>query len=272
MLASPEQEPRAPELIGPGDPPAFDIVNPDGDPRHLICCDHAGVAIPRALGTLGLGPAELGQHIAYDIGILGLVTQIASLLNTTAILANYSRLVIDCNRSIEDSTSICAVSDGVAVPGNADLGVKDRDARIKEIFTPYHDALDDLLRQRQAVNAAPALISLHSYTPHMDGYDRPWHLGILSSDADRRFADRLLADLAEIPDVVVGDNKPYSGASARGYTIQTHAVAAGIPNVLIEVRQDLLQDEAGTTRWARLLADHLEAALSDPTLSRDADT
>src|SRR5689334_22774973 len=169
----------APDLLAAGDPPPFEIVNPDGKARLVLFSDHAGRAIPQHLGKLGLSQAELDQHIGWDIGIGAMARRMAVALDAPAIIGGYSRLVIDCNRRLDDPSSIAQESDRVAVPGNRGLSAADRKARAEAIFHPYHRAIDAIIAAKGSAGAVPAVISLHSFTPRMNGFGRPWHVGVL---------------------------------------------------------------------------------------------
>lgn len=228
-------------------------------------CDHAGRAFPRALGTLGLGQGELDQHIAWDIGIAGLGRRLAHSLDAPFFMTAYSRLVIDCNRHLDDPTSIAQESDRVRVPGNRGLSAADRRRRQEEIFVPYHTALTEEIRGRVAAGRVPIVISLHSFTPVMNGFQRPWHVGVLWND-DARLPVPLMRRLAEEPDLVVGDNEPYSGRAGRGYSIKAHAEALGLAHALLEIRQDLIADERGQEKWAGVLHRVLKDVLANPAL------
>jgi predicted N-formylglutamate amidohydrolase len=253
-------------LLGPGDPPPFTLVNPNGQAPAVLVCDHASNAIPAALGQLGLGPVELGQHIAWDIGAARVARRLAARLDAPAVLAGYSRLVIDCNRPPGDPTSIAEVSDGVFIPGNRDLDDTQADARVNEVFWPYHHAITQALahRWRHGHGRAPALIAIHSFTPVMSGFQRPWHLGVLWN-RDPRLAKLLLARFGANPVLCVGDNEPYSGRNV-GFTMDTHGGAAGLPHVEVEIRQDLIADDAGCEQWATVIDEALDAVLWDKTL------
>jgi predicted N-formylglutamate amidohydrolase len=239
-------------LLGPDDPAPVEVVNPEGRSRLIFISDHAGRAIPRALGTLGLGEEALAQHIAWDIGIAEVTRLVAARLDAPAVLANYSRLVIDCNRRLGEPTSICEVSDNIAVPGNLELSVAARAARAEACFHPYHRDVEALVARRRAAGAVPGIISMHSFTPVMAGFQRPWHIGLLWN-RDGRMRDRLFAIFGEDASLCVGDNEPYSGRAAQGYTIWVHGEQAGLPHVLIELRQDLIDTPAGVQRWAERL-------------------
>jgi predicted N-formylglutamate amidohydrolase len=252
-------------LLGAGDPPPFEIVNPDGAARAILICDHAGRAIPAALGSLGLGAAELARHIAWDIGIGDVTRRLARRLDAPAILAGYSRLVIDCNRRLDDPSSIAQVSDGTKVPGNRGLSQTDRDRRAAACFEPYHRAVSRVIDGRRRAGLVPAVISMHSFTPVMNGFERPWHIGILWN-RDPRLPVPMLARLRADNSITVGDNEPYTGRDEHGYSIYVHGQNLGLPHLLIEVRQDLIDTHHGAAAWADRIGDVLTNILSDDSL------
>jgi predicted N-formylglutamate amidohydrolase len=251
-------------LLGPDDPPVFTVANPQGRAAMLLVADHAGRAFPASAGRLGLDPAALDRHVAYDIGVARMTRRLAERLDARALLHGYSRLLIDPNRPLDDPTSICQVNDGVVVPGNRALSAAARRARVESLFLPYHRAIEQEIDRFLASGVAPALVSLHSFTATFRGYARPWHVGVLWDGADGRLALPLMRALAADPQLVVGDNQPYSGRNRYGYTVETHAMARGLANALIEVRQDLIADPAGADAWADRLAAALQTALAEP--------
>jgi predicted N-formylglutamate amidohydrolase len=252
-----------PNLLEAGDPPPFELINPDGKARLVLFSDHAGRAIPRKLARLGLSDAELDQHIGWDIGIGALARRLAAALDAPAVVGTYSRLVIDCNRRLNDPTSIAQESDRIPVPGNRGLSEADRKARAQTIFEPYHRAVAAAIARKRATGADPVLLSLHSFTPYMNGFARPWHIGVLWN-RDPRLPVPLMARLLLEPGLVVGDNEPYSGRDEHGYSIPAHAETGGLPHAVIEVRQDLIADEAGIARWSLRLISVLRDVLSEP--------
>jgi predicted N-formylglutamate amidohydrolase len=250
------------DLLVPGDPPPFEVVNPDGKGRLVLFSDHAGRAIPRKLGTLGLRQAELDQHIGWDIGIANLARKLAVGLDAPTVLCGYSRLVIDCNRRLDDPTSIAQESDKIPVPGNRGLSAEERKARQDAIFQPYHAAIANVIARKRQQGPGPAILSLHSFTPQMNGFARPWHVGVLWN-RDPRMPVPLMARLMQEEGLVVGDNEPYSGKDEHGYSVIFHAERVGLPHGLIEMRQDLIGDDAGVSRWAETLLRVLKDVLSD---------
>ncbi len=247
-------------LLAADEPPSVTAYNSEGKSLFLLVADHAGNAIPRALGRLGVGETELQRHIAWDIGIAGVGRVLADALDATLIQQNYSRLVIDCNRPPGTPMSIPGISEHTPIPGNVALSEAKKTARAREIFWPYHDRIEAEL-ERQAGRPA-ALIALHSFTPVFKGVARPWHAGVLYN-RDRRFAHRLMALLNAEQQYTVGDNAPYSVSSATDYTIPVHAERRSLHHVLIEIRQDLIADENGQRSWGALLARLVPRAYQD---------
>lgn len=255
-------------MIGPDDPPPFSIINPRGRGKVLLVGDHASNTIPPSLGGLGLDPALLERHIAYDIGTRKLVNHLSQHLDAPAVLAGYSRLVVDLNRSLEDPSLMPEVSDGIPIPGNQNMSAAQRNERIHHFYTPYRKAVDSMLHGFRERDIVPAFIAIHSFTPQMAGFERPWHVGILW-DKDPRIPLPLMQNLrAHAGGFNVGDNEPYSGKHPADYTIDHHAEASGIPHVSIEIRQDLVDTEDGAERWATILDDALRDVLADPDLYR----
>jgi predicted N-formylglutamate amidohydrolase len=259
---APTQKSESVRLLQPGDPPPFEIVNKDGAGRVILIADHAGRAFPRSLGTLGLSQAELARHIAWDIGIGEVTRWLSRDLDAPALLGSYSRLVIDCNRRLDNPTSIPQESDGTNVPGNRGLSPADRRRRAVEIHAPYHAAIAHMIASRQRSGISPALVSMHSFTPVMNGFERPWHVGILWKD-DPRIPVPLMARLRREDGLCVGDNQPYSGRDEQGYSIFVHGEEIGIPYGLVEIRQDLIDTPAGVLAWADRMAAVLKDVLAD---------
>jgi predicted N-formylglutamate amidohydrolase len=246
-------------LLGPGDPPPVRVLQPDGRSDFVLTADHAGRAIPRRLGTLGLPDSELARHIASDIGIAGVTERLAEALGATAVLQTYSRLVIDCNRQPGLDSSIPAVSELTLIPGNAALSHTEREARRREIFQPYHERIEALLDERRASGHRTVLVAMHSFTPVFKGIAREVEIGILYN-RDARLARIMLDLLRREGDLTVGDNQPYAVGDLSDYTVPVHGEGRGLPHVEIEIRQDLIADAAGQAAWSARLARLLSEA------------
>jgi predicted N-formylglutamate amidohydrolase len=244
-------KPAVPQLLAADEPAPFTVLNPASGQPALLVCDHASRLFPRALGDLGLDPLARRCHLALDIGAGALTRALAQSLGFTAVLAGYSRLVVDCNRDLLDPGAFLEFGDGVLVPGNRSLSPAEKSARADAIYWPYHRAIDSEIKRLAAASGSPAVFAVHSFTPVLDGVSRPWQFGVLW-DADRRIADILIRDLTAAG-FVVGDNEPYSGRAPQDFTVDNHAEAAGLPHVGLEVRQDLIDHDEGVARIAALL-------------------
>ncbi len=250
-------------LLGTEDAAPVVVVNPKGASSFLLIGDHAGNAVPKALGSLGLSDAELARHIGWDIGIGELGALLSDTLDAVFVRQTYSRLVIDCNRSPSQPDLIAEISDGTVVSGNVALGEVDRAARFAEIHAPYQAAVEAEIARRDAAGMTTVLVALHSFTPAMKGalrdQARPWHIGILHDGGNTAFAHALLDVLRDEADLVVGDNEPYR-MDLIDYTIPRHAYPQRRLYAEIEVRQDLLGSSEGCAAWAERLARVLPVA------------
>jgi predicted N-formylglutamate amidohydrolase len=249
------------QLLGPGDPPPLSVHNAQGKAPLLLLCDHASKAVPEALGDLGIGEAELSRHIGWDIGGLDTALALAEALDAPLVASGYSRLVIDCNRWPGGEGSIPEVSDGTTVPANKGLTKEQVDARASACFWPYHREVDRHLDRMTAGGRTVALMVMHSFTPRMNGFERPWHLGVLWND-DARLPEPLLAELRRDPALVVGDNEPYSARASYEYTLNAHARPRRLPHCSLEVRQDLIDTPDAARAWGRRLAPAIGAAVT----------
>jgi predicted N-formylglutamate amidohydrolase len=248
-------------LLAEDEPPPYELFNPRGRAPILLICDHASRRVPRRLNDLGLDERELSRHIGWDIGAADAARRMALQLGAPALLAGYSRLVVDCNRHLHDPTSMRPVSDGTPIPGNAALSPADRQARTDALYQPYHRAIAQRLDDFASRGVAPALLAIHSCTPEMAGQFRPWHIGICW-DSDRRIAGPVLEALQRVPDLVVGDNQPYNLDLGEDYSVPVHAIRRGLPHLQVEFRQDLVATPAAAARWADILLAALSPALA----------
>lgn len=247
-----------------GDPVALENAAARG--RVILVCEHASRLLPKALGTLGLSEEALASHIAWDPGALAVARRMAADLDATLIFQRFSRLAYDCNRPPESPAAMPEKSEIFDVPGNAGLDQAARDARTQALYLPFRDALSRLVKSRIAEGRAPVVVTIHSFTPIYFGKPRAVEIGVLH-DSDSRLADAMLAAANREGDRYdVRRNEPYGPADGVTHTLREHGLANGIANVMIEVRNDLIQDEAGIRAVADYLAGLLVEGLSSPEL------
>lgn len=235
------------------------VFGEDRGARWLILCDHASNRIPPAIGdgSLGISDEDMARHIAYDIGAAGVALRLAERLGAPAVMSNFSRLVIDPNRGEDDPTLIRRLYDETIIPGNRKMEEAEKRFRLETCYHPYHLTVERMAARRPDT----AIVSVHSFTPQLRHHaPRPWHVGLLFAK-DARLSLPLLALLRAEGDLVVGENEPYSG-HLPGDTIDRHATRKGRQNTLIEIRHDLIEDDAGQSRWADRLARVLPQALT----------
>ncbi len=238
-------------LLAADEPPAFEIVNASGASNLVLVCDHASKRVPRCLDNLGLTPEQLDDHIGWDPGAADVARLLSNKLDAPLILSGYSRLVIDCNRPLQSPQSIPEQSAGVLVPSNQNITAEDRARRVKNVFTPYHNAINQLLADRK--NRPTVFLSIHSFTPSLDGQHRPWHIGV-SFWRNDTLAKLLISALKKDEDIVVGDNEPYAIDAEFDYAIPVHGEGRGLPSAMIEIRQDGIRTAAGVAAWAERIA------------------
>ncbi len=243
----------------------FELIEGDRRRGIVLVADHARRDLPEEYGDLGLPAGEFERHIAYDIGVETVLRRLAARLGAPAVFAAFSRLLIDPNRGEDDPTLIRQLYDGTVVPANYPMDAEERERRLARYYRPYHDAVSAMVASVAHESGAPPLIfSVHSFTPVMQGRPRPWHAGVLW-DNDDRVARPLIDMLAADPLLTVGDNEPYDGA-LKGDTMYRHAIVNGFAHALIEIRQDLIAEEAGAAAWADRLAPIVDAINRRPDI------
>ncbi|MBP2236844.1 putative N-formylglutamate amidohydrolase [Sinorhizobium kostiense] len=233
------------------------ITNAGAKSDFLFLCEHASRRLPKRLGTLGLSEEALQSHIAWDPGALAVAELLAEKLDGVLIHQRFSRLAYDCNRPPESEAAMPVVSEVYDVPGNGAISAAERQARIDEIYLPFHEAVSTFVVGRKAAGRRPVLVTMHSFTPVYFGKPRTVELGILH-DADSRLADRMLAIAAVEIAYDIRRNEPYGPADGVTHSLIEYGLRYGLPNVMIEIRNDLIHDEIGQ----RGMADYLEGLLA----------
>jgi predicted N-formylglutamate amidohydrolase len=248
-----------PQLLQDDEASPVRVLREHASSDLFLTADHAGRSIPRSLGRLGVSESELDRHIGWDIGIAAITERLSATLDATAVLQTYSRLVIDCNRDPSVPSSIPEISEATPIPGNVGLSEDQRAARRDAIFAPYHARIEALLNARRDAGRRTVYVAMHSFTPVFKGESRGMQVGILYN-RDNRLALILMDLLRAEGDLTVGDNAPYAVSDITDYGVPVHAEKRGLAHVEIEIRQDLITDEAGQTAWAERFARLLVAA------------
>lgn len=260
------------QLLQENDPAPFRVENEEAATSCVIICDHAGQNFPSALGQLGIADEDKQKHITYDIGTEDIGLYLSEKMDATAYIAHYSRLVADVNRSPLRPDFAPEVSDNHIIPGNRDMSDAERQARINEIYTPYQEAVGTGLQRRLDNGQTPLCLSIHSFTPEMDGVKRPWEIAILWS-ADDELAPLMIEALRRNnPDLTIGDNEPYSlkigGGRDYSNTVEMQATARGVPSLIVEFRQDLVATPEGARKYADIFYESLMDVLENTDLYR----
>ncbi|MBT8147483.1 MAG: N-formylglutamate amidohydrolase [Gammaproteobacteria bacterium] len=252
------------DLLGPNEPGPFEVVNPNGQGSLVLICDHASNRVPASLHNLGLSEQELASHIGWDPGAALVARKLVTRFDAPLLLSNYSRLVIDCNRWPSDPESIPATSGGVAIPGNMNLTDQEADRRHQHLFEPYQAAVAALLTE--SAQQPRLLLSIHSFTPSLGGIDRPWPLGVCyrhNVDLAQRWIEVIEnrireSSIGSFPvgaEELIGDNQPYEIEADCDYTIPVQGESRSIPSIMLELRQDEIQDEEGVELWSDIIAE-----------------
>jgi len=236
--------------------PAFSVRAGEVDARFVFTCEHASAAVPERYAGLGLGPVELADHVAWDIGAAALARRLAAAFAAPLVESGCSRLVVDCNRDLHDHDLIVHETHGLVVPGNRDLDAAERAHRVASWHRPYHDAIDEVLA---GSSAPPILVSIHSFTPELRGKKRELEVGVLYDD-HLPLAGRL-ADALTATGLVVRHNEPYSGLEGLIYSARVHGTRFGLRYVELEVNNGLLRDDAGVDAVASKVGAGLRALL-----------
>ena len=249
----------------------INTINEDKESNFLIICDHASNRIPNEYKRLGLNEEILTTHIAYDIGVKETATYIAKYLECPLVMSDFSRLLIDANRGIDDPTLIMKISDGEIIKGNKSISFlincSEKKHRINTYYNAYHNKISDIIDRSLKKNIFPAIISIHSFTPFFAGNKRSTELGILW-DSDNRLPDIFFSYLNKnYKHLNVGNNKPYTGRM-KNDSLYRHGTKQGLANILIEIRQDLINDSAKQKEFSKIIAKPLLENKSNDHLFR----
>ena len=242
----------------------FEIVNPMAAGGVVFLCDHASNHIPPEYDNLGLDDGLLDQHIAWDIGAAAVARRVSALVGGSAVLAGFSRLLVDTNRREDEETLIPTATDDTAIPGNADLGDDERQARLVRFYRPFHAACRMSVMRAVERSRRALVLGIHSFTPQMNGGEqRPWDVSVMWDDDD--LLALVMAEAFTAEGLAVGYNEPYAGAEWM-HSVKTHAGPHGLPHAQIEIRQDLVARPEDEALWALRLAAAIGGALASNKL------
>lgn len=231
---------------------AVQVTHAKGQGPWLVVCEHASAFIPAEFDHLGLDLQARASHVAWDIGALDVAVALSRQLDAPLIAGGISRLVYDCNRPASAPDCIPARSEIHDIPGNAGLTQADRSDRFDRVHTPFHDAVDaEIDAHRPAM-----LITIHSFTPVYNGVPRDLDLGFLYH-SDGAAAHKLMAAVKNDSAYKCALNEPYGPQDGVTYMLEKHGDANGLPSVMIEIRNDLID----TADKAQEMAAHLSRAL-----------
>ncbi|HEV7415637.1 N-formylglutamate amidohydrolase [Tianweitania sediminis] len=240
-------------LLAPDEPHPLETVNLEGGADFVLICEHAGRRIPAVLGDMGLSEEDRRRHIAWDVGARDIAIALSRILDAPLFMQRYSRLVCDCNRRTDVPSFMPVISELTEIPANNDISAAERQARIDEIYTPFHDAITAALDARDAAGKPTLLVTVHSFTPVFKGVSRPWQIGVLFN-RDRDFAPQVARYIQNNTDYTVGINEPYAVSDESDYAMPVHGEARGYPCVEFEIRNDLTAGDEAVEAWAQLMA------------------
>lgn len=244
----------------------FSVNNAKKINKYIIICDHASFNIPKKYNNLGLSISDLKKHIGWDIGALKVAKKISKKLNNTLIHSGYSRLLIDCNRSLKAKGTFLKKSENIIIPGNKNILLKEKKIRSIKYYFPYHKEIEKFINQSLKKKVIPIVISIHSFTPIFFGKKRKWHIGILQGK-DTRLSSIFIKDLKKYKNIITGINQPYKLDFGGDFTIPFLSAKYGTPHILIEIRQDLLNENKSINYWSNLISKILIRNSSKESLS-----
>ena len=237
------------------------MINAGAKASVVLVCEHASRDIPAQFEGLGLDAAARESHVAWDPGALSVARKMSDELDAVLVAGRVSRLVYDCNRPPEAPGAMPAQSEIFAIPGNAALNDAARAERVKRYYVPFRATLAATIKRV----ASPVIVTVHSFTPIYHGKPRRVEIGILH-DSDTRLADAMLATAGDHTDLRVERNEPYGPQDGVTHTLKEHGLVHGHPHVMLEIRNDLITNEAEQQQMGAMISECLRAALARPEM------
>jgi predicted N-formylglutamate amidohydrolase len=245
---------------------SFSVYRPTSSSKIIILCDHASNYIPKKYKNLGLKPLDVNKHIGWDIGALKVAKNVSKNINCSLIHSSFSRLLLDCNRSLKSKGAFLKKSEDIIIPGNKNISKKEKLLRAKKYYFPYHDQINKLINKKLNDKIVPILVSIHSFTPIYLGKSRPWHIGLLQRK-DQRLSSIFAKEIKKNKKIILGINEPYKLDLAGDFTIPFFSESYGLPHVLIEIRQDLLLKNKSINFWSNLIFNILNKNFNNDKLN-----
>ena len=220
--------------------------------RIVLVCEHASPVIPAEWGDLGLTADQRRAHIAWDPGALAVARGLMRCLDAVLVHAPVSRLVYDCNRAPDRPGAMPVRSEVHDIPGNLGLTSAQRLRRVEAVYLPWIAGLHGVIAGRIALGLRPVVVTVHSFTPVYFGVKRTVEFGVIH-DADTAFS-RAIHAAARGMGLVFELNAPYSAADDVTHTLRMQATPYGLPNAMLEIRNDLIGTEGDCAAMAETLA------------------
>lgn len=238
------------------------IAERDAAAPLVLTCEHGSEAMPPGFSFCAEDAWLEGTHWAFDLGAAALTRELASALGAGAVIAGFSRLVVDPNRPLDSDTLIRDVAEGRPIAMNVTVDAASLERRIA-LWRAYHSALDRLFLESRA----PLALSVHSFTPVYEGRVREIEVGVLF-DREEELAVALAGRFHEAG-FAVRLNEPYSGKEGLIYSVSAHAAVSGRRALELELRQDLAVRPEARARVVAVLASFAQdvaPSLRDPVV------
>ncbi len=217
---------------------AYEVARVGAASRVLFSAEHASNRLPDGWRWPEADVSLADSHWAWDPGVRELCLELTERLQTTAVLARFSRLLADPNRPEGHPELFRKEADGAPVVFNQALSDGEVERRLARCYRPYHARLD----HEVARASAPLCFSIHSFTPVYQGTPRTLELGVLFNEEEALAGS--LANHLSRAGYDVRLNEPYSGKAGLIYSIEQPARRHRRRALELEARNDLLTDGA----------------------------
>jgi predicted N-formylglutamate amidohydrolase len=222
----------------------------------LVTCEHASNRLPAGFE---LDAELLGLHIAWDPGAPEIARFIAKRFDAELWEGEYSRLVVDLNRTVGNRMLIRKVSDGHRIPFNYGLDRDACEARIARYYRPYRDGVVAAADRLIAQHGRCVHICVHTFTPALAGTVRGNDIGLLHDPrwgVERQVCRELRLHLDTSTPFVTWFNRPYSGTADGILPAMRRRYR---PDQFVGIELEINQRHAGD----RDVLDRISAAIAD---------